>query len=101
MHKQCNDSHSSKGSPTASSPNRSKRFSPDSKPIEPIDTHVFNICGPTRQVKADHDDKIGQQKYAALEVVALALSIHIAEQEHAKNHRHHVPLRENKVECVG
>ena len=71
-----------------------------SQSIEAVDAHELDVARVARHVEADDYDQIGQHEDATLEVVALALAIHVAEEEDAENHRHHVPLWEDEVEGV-
>lgn len=66
--------------------------------IEPLHTH--RIRGEAAEVVTDNNNKVGQHQDAALEVVALSFSIHVAQQEHAQDNRHHIPLREQEGEGV-
>lgn len=50
------------------------------------------------EVEANDNDQVGQEQNAALEVVALALAVHVAQQKHAQDHRHHIPLWEEEAE---
>ncbi len=71
-----------------------------SQSIKPIHTHHLHIGRIPRQIKPHHNDKIGKHQYTALEVIALPLAVHVAQQEHAEDDGHHVPLRENEAEGV-
>ena len=74
--------------------------SPQSELVEAVDAHHLDITRVSRQIEADDDDQVGQHQDAPLEVVALALAVDVAEQEHAEDDGHHVPLREDEVEGV-
>ena len=50
------------------------------------------------KVEAHDDNQVGQKQDAALEVVALPLAVHVAQQEDAQDHGYHVPLREEEAE---
>ena len=67
---------------------------------EAVDAHHLDITRVSCQIETDHNHEIGEHQNASFEVVALALTIHIAEQEHTENDSHHVPLREDEVEGV-
>ena len=68
--------------------------------IEAVDAQHLDITRVSCQIETDHNHEICQHQNASFKVVALALAIHIAEQEHAENDSHHVPLREDEVESV-
>jgi hypothetical protein len=57
----------------------------------PSQVHLIPI--PT-EIKSNDDHQIAQQQYTPLEVIALPLSVHVRQQEHAQDDGHHVPLRE-------
>ena len=75
-------------------------MSSQSESVEAVDAHHLDITRISRQVEPDYNDQVGQHQYAPLEVVALALAVDVAEQEHAEDDGHHVPLREDEVEGV-
>ena len=76
------------------------RVSSQSEFVEAVDTHHLDITRVSRQVETDHNDQVGQHQDAPLEVVALALAVDVAEQEHAEDDGDHVPLGEDEVEGV-
>ena len=76
------------------------RVSSQSEFVEAVDAHHLDITRVSCQVETNHNDQVGQHQDAPLEVVALALAVDVAEQEHAEDDGHHVPLREDEVEGV-
>lgn len=66
--------------------------------IEPF--HAHSIGRVAAKVVANHNNKIREHKDATLKIVALSFAVDVAQEEHAQNHRHHVPLREKQRECV-
>lgn len=62
--------------------------------------HAHRLRGEAAEVVPDHDDEVRQHQDAALEVVALALAVHVAEEEDAEDDGDEVPLGEEEVECV-
>src|SRR3569833_1254191 len=73
----------------------------DVEPADPIGAaDGVHGGGKAAEVVAYDDDEVAEQQDAPLEVVALALAVHVAEQEHAEDDRDHVPLREEQGEGV-
>lgn len=58
--------------------------------------HAQDILRETAEVISNHHNQICQHEDAALEVVALPFSVHVAEQKHAQNNSHHIPLRKQQ-----
>ena len=89
-------------SPSASSPAHRLEAAPvsQSECVKAVDAHHLNITRVSCQIETNHDNQIGQHQNASFKIVALALAIHIAEQENAEDDGHHVPLRKNEIECV-
>lgn len=67
--------------------------------VETGNAHICHICH-AREPEADDNDEIAEQENGALEIIALTLAIHVAEQEDAQNDSDHVPLGENKAKSV-
>ena len=65
-----------------------------------VDAHHLDIRRVSRKVEAHHHDEVRKDQDAAFKVVALSLAINVAEEEDAKDHCDHVPLREDEVEGV-
>lgn len=92
------------GSPSSSATRSAYRLEiaivSQSQFVEAVDAHHLDLTRISGQIEADDDDEVGQHQDAALEVVAFAFAINVAEQENAEDDSHHVPLREDEVECV-
>ena len=67
--------------------------------VETAHAHVCHICH-AGEPESNHDDEIAEKKNGALEVIALALTVHVAEKKYAQDDSDHVPLRENEAESV-
>ena len=83
--------------PTPRPPNSIKTFylSPP-----PRLSHHLSIARVPRQIKPDHNNQICQHENTPFEIIAFALAIHVAQEENAQDHSHHVELREDEVEGV-
>ena len=64
--------------------------------IESIDTHSFQGIV-TREKEPHHNDKVGEDEYRPLKVVAFAFTVHVREQKNAENNCYHVPLRKEQA----
>lgn len=89
-------------SPSASSPAHRLEIAlvSQSECVKAVDAHHLNVARVSCEIETDYNNQIGQHQDASFEIVALALAIHIAEQENAEDDGHHVPLRKNEIECV-
>lgn len=65
--------------------------------IEAANSHILHVSH-TRKIESDHDHQVAEQKNRPLEIIALSLAIHVAEEEDAEDNSYHIPLWENKTE---
>lgn len=93
--------HASKRSSIASLPHSPEGARvAQSKSVKPVNAHHLRVGRVPGEIKPHHNDEIRKHQYTPLEVIALPLTVHIAQQEHAENHSHHVPLRKDETEGV-
>lgn len=62
--------------------------------------HAHRVGRVATEEVANHHDQIRQAENAAFEIVALALSVHVTQEENAQDDRDQVPLREEQCEAV-
>lgn len=67
--------------------------------VETAYAHVCHICH-AGEPEPDHDDEIAEKENRALEVIALPLTVHVAEKKYAQDDSNHIPLGENKAESM-
>lgn len=60
-----------------------------------VDPHPLKVVE-AREVEADNDNKVRQDKDGAFEVIALSLAVHVCQQDDTEDYCNHVPLREDK-----
>lgn len=93
--------HRLKSTPHARRRNpRARLRTPRIKPARAMRSRRVDPKRVPAEVVPGDDDQVAQQQDRALEVVALALTVHVRQQEDAQDDRHHVPLREEEGEGV-
>lgn len=58
-----------------------------------INAHPIKIVE-AREIESYDNDEVWQDEDRAFEIIALALTVHVRQKEHAQNDSDHIPLRE-------
>lgn len=73
-------------------------FIPNGERVEPVDAHdVHGVVA--RQIETENHDQVRQNENGAFEIIALSFSVHVRQEENAKNDGDHVPLWEDES-CI-